>query len=548
MESPWRKLRRWKKLTDYLKQILAETTACVGFIGIRGASKTWTAQYVLEMLTMKGWHPLIIDVKGEDETLHIPAKGNQARSLRAHGLEPRAWKVKYLTPNFPLGMESIPLTFDLASLSMKMLSYGHFRSIEGFLSPSEARDLFDSYFRAGGPDAKLDDIIAHLLRKRGDSGSSRLLALMTSGLFSDDSILEPKNLVNVIAEHDFTVFSTAYFKPSSRDLARFVLSVVLDNLMSHLVQSVEDVRLVVHFRELREVAPRTGAMGSQWHLRNRIENFVTFLRQTKTALTRVFYEVQNVKSIPKTLLDNTQAVFIHPFNLKEEEQRKELARYFPIPDSVVHAIAPLRKAIPGKWIFLSKSGYASWVTSPPPLSLRVPEPKSPEEAKRISQMISELVPRRELRDELNAARKRYKNWLARARYLRNEVEEEIEMFEEELPPPETMVLSKIPRKFALFMKSFEFAPLDGKEKFVFNLTQPGHWVRKRWGRKAQTYVISTALRAMLRNKNNRAQLRIAGFRFFEDTEGNLLGEVDVARYKAHMQANGHKYDRVVGTF
>ncbi|MCD6348513.1 MAG: hypothetical protein J7L91_02695 [Candidatus Korarchaeota archaeon] len=501
------------------------------------------------MLTMRGWHPLIIDVKGEDETLHLPAKGDQARSLRAHGLEPRAWKVKYLTPNFPLGMEAIPITFDLASLSMKMLSYGHFRSIEGFLSPSEARDLFDAYFRAGGPDAKLDDIMTYLLRRRGDGGSSRLLALMTSGLFSDDSILEPRNLVDVIANHDFTIFSTAYFKPSSRDLARFVLSVVLDNLMSHLVQSVEDVRLVVHFRELREVAPRTGAMGSQWHLRNRIENFVTFLRQTKTALTRVFYEVQNVKSIPKTLLDNTQAVFVHPFNLKEEEQRKELGRYFPIPDSVVHAIAPLRKAVPGKWIFLSKSGYASWVTSPPPLSLRIPEPRSPEEAKRISQLINELVPRRRLREEFNAARKRYKHWLARARYIREEFEgEEFAELQEELPPPETLILNHIPRKFALFMKSFEMAPLDGKEKFVFDLTQPGHWVRKRWGERAQTYVISSALRAMLRSKNNVIQLKIAGFRFFEDTEGNLLGELDVARYRAHMRANGHKYDRLVEKF
>ena len=190
-------------------------------------------------------------------------------------------------------------------------------------------------------------------------------------------------MVEIIAKHEFTVFSTAYFKPSSKDLAKFILSVVLDNLMSHLVQSVEDARIIVHFRELREVAPRAGAMGSQWHLRNRIENFVTFLRQTKSSLTRVFYEVQNVESIPKTLLDNTQAVFVHPFNLKEEAQRKELAKYFPIPDSVIHAITPLRKAVPGKWIFLSKNGYASWVTSPPPRSLRIPEPRSPEEARRV---------------------------------------------------------------------------------------------------------------------------------------------------------------------
>ena len=215
---------------------------------------------------------------------------------------------------------------------------------------------------------------------------------------------------------------------------------------------------------------------------------------------------------------------------------------------VSEAVEALKKVVPGKWIFLSKSGYASWVTSPPPLSLRIPEPKSPEEAKRISQMIVELVPRRKLREEFNAARRLYKYWLARARYLRDELEEDEGDFQEELPPPETMILTKISRKFALFMKSFEMAPLDGQEKFVFNLSQPGHWVRKRWGEKAQSYVISSALRAMLRSKNNRIQLRIAGFRFFEDTERKLLGDVDVSRYKAHMQANGHKYDRVIGTF
>ncbi|MEM1520858.1 MAG: hypothetical protein QXP84_05850 [Candidatus Korarchaeum sp.] len=532
------------EFSDYLEQVIAESTSCVGFIGIRGASKTWTAQFVLEMLAQRGWHPLIIDVKGEDETLHIPAKGDQARSLRAHGLEPRGWSVKYLHPNFPLGMETIPIEFELVPLSLRMLSYGHFRSIEGFLSPSEARDLFDAYFTAGGPEAKLDEIIGRLLREGRKGG--RLLGLLTSGLFADESVLEPKNFVELVEKHDFTVLSTAYFKPSSRDLARFVLNVILDNLMGYLIQEVEDSRLVVHFRELREVAPRAGAMGSQWHLRSRIESFVTFLRQTKTALTRVFYEVQNVSSVPKTLLDNTQAVFVHPFNLREEEQRRELAKYFPIPESVVHAVIPLRKTIPGKWIFLSKSGFASWVNSPPPLSLRIPEPKTPEEAREVSKMIRELVPRRKLAEEFNAARRRYKAWLAKARYLREEDEEAD--FEEELPPPETLVLNTITKKFALFMKAFQFADLDGKERFVFNLVLPGALLRKKLGARAQAFLFSSTIEKMLRRRETRLQLRIAGFRFFSDTEGTLMGELDVSRYKAHMRAHGHRYDRIVKEF
>ncbi len=142
----------------------------------------------------------------------------------------------------------------------------------------EARDLFDAYYSAGGPDARLDDMIEALTRKKGEKVNPRLLALLTSGFFDDESPLEPDRLVRTIQRHEFTVLSNAYFKPSVRDLGRFALNVVLDNLMGHLVQAIEDARIVVHFRELREVAPRVGAMGSTWHLRERIENFVTLLR------------------------------------------------------------------------------------------------------------------------------------------------------------------------------------------------------------------------------------------------------------------------------
>ncbi len=532
---------------SYLEQILARETACIGFIGIRGASKTWTAQLVLELLALRGWHPLIIDVKGEDETLHLPARGLQARTLRARGLEPRGWDVEYLTFNFPLAMEAIPTRFRLAPLSVRMLSFGHFRTLGGFLSPSEARDLFDAYYQAGGPDAKLDDIIEALLRKRGERVSSRLLALLTSGFLDDESPLEPDKLVRTVQRHEFTVLSNAYFKPSVRDLGRFALNVVLDNLMGHLVQAIEDARIIVHFRELREVAPRVGAMGSTWHLRERIENFVTLLRQTRTALTRVFYEVQNVQSVPKTLLDNTQAVFVHPMNLKEERQRKELAKYFPISEAVIHTVAPMRKMVPGKWIFIAKNGHAELVTSPPPMSLRMPEPRSPEDAARLSRMYAELIPRRELREEFVEARRRYRFWLARAQILQREPDvDELDRLEVELPPPEAMVLNRISLKMALFVKIFKLkAPLDGHEAFNFSISQVSSWARELWGRQAQIYLSPSKVEEMLRVPKNRLHLRTAGFRFWRDTEGNLWGSLDVQRYLAHVNANGSSYDRVV---
>ncbi len=533
-------------MTDYLEQILAERTACIAIVGIRGVGKSWLGQLLLELLRGRGWHSLIIDVKGEDETLHLPARGLQARRLKAAGLEPRGWDVEYLTFNFPLAMEAIPTRFRLAPLSVRMLSFGHFRTLGGFLSPSEARDLFDAYYSAGGPEAKIEDVLEALIRKRGDKVSPRLLALLTSGFIEDESPLEPGKLVGIIQRRDFTVLSNAYFKPSVRDLGRFALNVVLDNLMGHLVQAIEDARIIVHFRELREVAPRVGAMGSTWHLRERIENFVTLLRQTRTALTRVFYEVQNVQSIPKTLLDNTQAVFVHPTNLKEDRQRKELAKYFPIPEPVMRAVAPMRRMVPGKWIFISKGGHAELVTSPPPMSLRMPEPKGPEDAARLSKMYVELVPRREVKGEFEEARRRYRFWLARARYVGRGKEDEVDELEVELPPPETVILNKIPQKLAIFMKSVWLkAPLDGREVLDLSVPQICNWARQLWGREAYLQVAPSKIELMVRSRKKRAQLRIAGFRFYRDTEGNLGVTLDVPRFVAHMEANESKYDRVL---
>ncbi len=521
---------------------MADRTACVGFIGIRGASKTWTAQFVLEVLSERGWHPLIIDVKGEDETLHLPARDDQARSLSARGIKPKGFDTEYLTFNFPLAMENIPLRFKLEPISVKMLSFGHFRTLGGFLSPSEARELFDAYYSAGGPEAELEDILKALLRKKGPKVSSRLLALLTSGFFSDSSDLEPSSLIDIIGKYEFTVLSAAYFKPSVRDLSRFALNVVLDNLMGYLVQNLETARLVVHFRELREVAPRTGAMGSQWHLREKIEHFVTLLRQTRTSLTRVFYEVQNVKSIPKTLLDNTQAVFVHPFNLKEEAQRKELAKYFPIPQSVIHTIAPMTRMVPGKWIFLSKDGHAELVTAPPPRSLRMPEPKTPEDARRLAEIYSKLIPRRELKKELIEARKRYKFWKIRARELYGKDEMEVELGME-LPPPTTLVISRPSRQISAILLSVHYN--DGGDEII-PMIEISRWVGKTFGPTMQTYIAPTKLQKLLRNQKAVAHLRVAGVEIIQDVDGNYYGKIDRNRLRDHMAVHEELYLKRVG--
>ncbi|MEM3740622.1 MAG: hypothetical protein QXP84_07465, partial [Candidatus Korarchaeum sp.] len=404
---------------SYMEDLLLSKTACFGFVGVRGVSKSWSAQYVLEVLSDNGWKPLLIDPKGEDEAIHLPAQDLQAEKLKTFGLEPKGFKTRYLTFRFPLGMENVPMNYELEPLSVRMLSFGHFRTLSGFFSEGEGRELFDAYLLAGGESASIEDIITALLRRKGPKASPRVLSLLIS-LFSDKSPFEPENLLEIVSKYDFTVISTGYFKPSARDLALFSLNIVFDNLASYLVQNIVPMRMIIHVRELREVAPREGAMGSQWHLRERIGNLVTFLRQAKTAVTRFSFEVQNVKSIPKIILENSYGLFVHPFNFKDASQRKELEKFFPIPESVIRSTAALENVSHGTWIYISKDGHAEYVTIPPPRSLRIPEPADLDDATRLAGIYSQYSPRRSLEKEAEEIRMRYKYWIARAKVLRME--------------------------------------------------------------------------------------------------------------------------------
>ena len=484
------------------------------------------------MLALKGWHPLIVDVKGEDETLHIPARGKQEQWLKAENLQPRGWKTEYFTFCFPYAMESVPMHFQLAPISVKMLSYGHFRSIGGFLSPMEVRHLFDAYLSAGGPDATLEEILSRINLKK--FVSPRVISLLTSGFLADSSPLEPARLTEITGKNEFTVLSNAYFSPSSRDLGRFALNVVLDNLMGYLVQTIESSRIIVHFRELREIAPRAGAVGSQWHLKERVENFVTLLRQTRTALTRVFYEVQNAQSVPKTLLDNTQCVFVHPINLKQESQYKELKKYFDIPDKIMHVIGPMTNIKPGKWVFITKYGFADLVNVPPPMSFRMPEPEV-EEAEELRTLYSKLVPRRKLTEELEEAKRRYEYYSHKIFELGGK--EKMEAMP--LPPPETLVLRDTGELAWRFITAIYFkAPLDGF-KWFFMLDDVVDFCKDLWGNKGLDRFLfwpSSFKQKVLEAKKYMLQLKIMGFRFFEDPQTEKIGgELDVERFKKHME-------------
>ena len=419
------------------------------------------------------------------------------------------------------------------------------------MSPGEARELYDAYLSAGGPEAKRDDILVHLLSQNKKKPSSRIVSLLTSGFLSDWSVLEPEHLLEIMERHEFTVLSNAYFAPSARDLGRFALSVVLDNFMSHLMQTIETTRVIVHFRELREVAPRVGAIGSQWHLERRIEDFITFLRQTRTALSRVFFEVQNVRSVPKTLLENTQILFIHPINLKEEAQRREVEKHFNIPDRIMHAIAPMTEIVPGKWVMLVKNGDAELINFPPPRSWRIPEPKDEKEAREIRALYQKYIPRRTLDEELRKARAEYEKWMsgkievkgAKTKYVE-------EMIDKTLPPPETLLLKKIPKSFAFFvMAVYKNLQNTHGGKMLFLKDDLSQFIRNVWGPIAQKETDlcpSYIFRNIMQTRKELLQLRMMGFRFWRDPNSGKVGvEVDCNAFRKHMEKHEKLYASTV---
>ena len=401
---------------------VAESSHVIGVIGERGLGKSWLATLLKEIARLAGdWHGITWDTKGDDPLLDTPADGWQARRLRALGLEPRGWRVKFYTFNFPYGLRDTPLKYELAPIALRMIGFGHLRMLSSVLSPADQRLLVDAYFDAGGPEATLADVIRKVLLKKGSKVSRTLLALLTSGFFADESPLEPENLLAEAEERDFTVISTAYFESSSVALARFGLLVLLDAIKHYLRATQTTHRLIFTFRELGEVAPRSGAVGGAWHLAQHVVDFVRTARQTGFSVTRLFYEAQSVRDVPTALLANTHVLIIHPANLKQEDQMREVKRHWPIPEELRRRLAPMRVDQPGKFILLRKDGdWAILSNVPPPLSMRIREPRTREEAIREAERCAKLLPRMDLSRPLQEALERMRWWLAQAQDIEDD--------------------------------------------------------------------------------------------------------------------------------
>ena len=397
--------------TSVLSDIVASTHV-VGVVGERGTGKSWLLTLLSEIAAMGDWHNIVWDTKGDDVLRDIAAQGWQARVLKAAGLEPRGWKTKYYTFKFPYGLTNVPFKFNLAPIALKMIGFGHLELLGSVLSASEQRLLVDAYFDAGGRDAKIEDVIKRILvKKKKEKLSRTLLALVTCGFFDNTSPLEADNLLNEAENYDYTIVNTSFFEASSIGLARFGLLVLLDNI-KHYLRSMQTSHMVIFtFRELGEIAGRVGMVGTGWHLAQHVVDFVRTARQTGLSVTKVFYEAQSVRDVPPPLLENTHVVFVHPTNMKQEKQLKEIKKYWPLSEDLLRSVAAIENDRPGFFYVLRKDGSWDLLNAPPPLSMMIREYLSKEEAEKEREMLDNLLPKMNIAELEREAITRMKFWL-----------------------------------------------------------------------------------------------------------------------------------------
>ncbi|RLG41908.1 MAG: hypothetical protein DRO05_02685 [Thermoproteota archaeon] len=547
-----------EEYSDFLKEFLMESTEVKAWIGPRGSRKTWSSQRIDEIAVEEyNKHILLVDVKGDDETLHLPAPKEvggrltkQYRLLKDYGLEPKGWKVKYLTFNFPPGLQSIPATFELASLTPRMISFEHFKYMGGFLSDTESRMLFDAFYDAGGQKASVKDIIVSLLRENRKV-PPRLLALLTSGLFRDPgkSPLEPEKLIDIIRKHDFTVLSIAYFS-GAENIGRFCLFVTLSNLLGYMRDVGFPLQIIIHLRELTAIAPKQWIYGNIWHLHRLIVDFVNILRQARTATGTLIVETQAAWYIPTALLFNMPAAFVSPLSLLDEEELKTIRKHFraSLDDEIKNKIENLIRAVKlsktlskddlkGKWFFLTKGGFRAWIPPlPPPVSARIPEITREKEALAWDRWLKDNVPRVDISDLRDEAIRAYRYWKALARSKKLDRVKGLEGLIPvvELPLPSKSDLKNAP-KYLAALACVIALELDGVKEETFIIT--GHKIRSKarawYGDAARWLLRDESLNSLRPSGQSRARImaEMMGLRLVKTSLGKPAIAVSVPRFK-----------------
>jgi len=389
---------------------IAQTSECTGALGIRGKGKSWVLTVLMEIAALSGWNFIVFDTKGDDLFLDQPATGWQAKVLeKKYGLKPRGWDTVFYTFNFPYGLNGVPVKFNLAPITFNMIGFGHLKKLGNLLTTTEKRLLVEAYLSNGGPYARLEDVIKYVVDRKKDK-AGLLLALLTSGFFADDSPLHPSNLLQIALKHHFTVINTTFLDSSVEDLGYFGTLVTINALKNYLKTLSEPTRLAVAFREMGETTKRYGSEGPLWHLAREIESFIRIARQSTLVVTKLFWEAQDVKDVPHTILHNTEVLFVHPTTLLQESQYKELKAYFEIPSSLMRKVESIGDPGPGFFIMLTKSGDWLMLPFPPPLSKRVREISGLSEKEIEEEMKHIDLPRMDIKPLLEEAITRYKMW------------------------------------------------------------------------------------------------------------------------------------------
>jgi len=527
---------------------VVNSTHVVGVVGERGVGKSWLLTLLSEIAAMSGtWHNIVYDTKGDDILRDQPAQGWQANVLKAMGLEPRGWNVKYYTFNFPYGLSSPPLKFHLAPIALKMIGFGHLKLLSSILNAMEQRLLIDALFSAGWENAKIEDVIKRILIKKKEKVSATLLALVTSGFFDNSSPLEAPNLLSEAENFDYTVINTSFFEASSINLARFGLLILLDNIKHYLRSIQSSHTLIFIFRELGEIAGRVGMVGTGWHLGQHVIEFVRTARQTGFSVTKVFYEAQSVVDVPPPLLSNTHVLFVHPVNLKQGKQLKEVKKYWEMPESFLRSVAALENARPGLFYVLRKDGSWDILNSPPPLSMMIREYVDKREAEKEAELVENLLPKWDISELRDHAIRRMGFWRIQAAELSEEDVFQLMDPEELSREFRSVRVNKGMAVLLLAMWGHIVAHSNGEEFMQIRRKDLVHWLYQTWRKqnpdlpphKTPSHLIAPVnLKYYLRA--NKKLLTLAGIKWGKLANNDLAFVVNTRRFMALWEELGPK--------
>ena len=505
---------------DNLFDIILEEPSIILFIGPRGSGKSFSSTYFLEEMAEDGWRNIVLDMRGEDKGIHKP-NIFFAQLLYKYGLEPKGYPARFFTFRWPDAMWLVPEHYLLAPISLKMIYPEDLKMLTPTVDERDVKLLGEAIAAAGGHRRATMEGLIQELTAMSNKVSYRLIRFLASGIIDDTSPLEPDKLLK--GEEQFTVISVGFSEVRSVPVQLWAFKEVTLSILDYVATHLIFDRIMVWFREITNIAPRSGGQRPEWHTNYLLKHMINMYRELSGTQTRIGIESQYSRLLPTFFHSQARLLFVSPFTLRVSKEFGDIeSHYGEIPEEITSRWMR-RKDIfrPGFFFAITKDGDYAPLQIPPPRSFRPPQSKRKDEVARIQKIIERTIPFRKIDDEINEMEARFIE-------LRSIIKGDIETMP---PPPKEpsrvrIDVSRIPLYilipvyFAYLMASLEDS---GEGSVVIWRPDLIPEVRE-FGSDVLMYLHPSKIDRMLQVPKNRRFLRNVGFNIYKK-DGDFLFEL-----------------------